>query len=199
MIPQAAAPSTSALCQLFSRAGKSSLPVASSGRLSTQYRSAPSAARGAASSWPTGAARDRAGAAPLPTCRARPAVRLSAYRPPAVTTRDHRRRAGRQQLLGPGAAPSRRRSAEAGERSVMRMKPSSSRAAMSPVDVPAVAARPRGLRGIVEIAEHAAGALHQQQALAVGRQHFAALDIDDLWRPRRYGMADGAGLVAGLF
>ena len=65
-------------------------------------------------------------------------------------------------------------------------------------DVPAVVEDLGGALGLVEIAEHAVGALHQQQAFRIGRQRVEGDGIDNARGDAGQRVAHGAGLVAGL-
>ena len=56
----------------------------------------------------------------------------------------------------------------------------------------------RGALGLVEVAEHAVGAFHQQQAFGIGRQRREGHRVDNARGDAGQRMADGAGLVAGL-
>ena len=62
-------------------------------------------------------------------------------------------------------------------------------------DVPAVAEDVGGALGLVQVAEHSIGALHQQQPFGVGRQRREGDGVHDARRHARQRVADGARLV----
>ena len=77
----------------------------------------------------------------------------------------------------------------------MKMNPSSSIVAMSPVTYQPSRMHLGGPLGLVEVARHQVRALDEQQALAADERALAGLLIDDLRRDARHRMADRAGFV----
>ena len=65
-------------------------------------------------------------------------------------------------------------------------------------NVPAIAAGLGGLPRLVQVADHAIGTFHHQQAGVVGCERLEGHRVHNLRRDARQRMANGARLVAGL-
>ena len=83
-------------------------------------------------------------------------------------------------------------------RSVMKMNPSSSMRAMSPVTYQPSRMTSAVFSGAFEVARHHVRPFDEQQAFLVRAEILAGLLVDDLRGHARNGMADRAGLVADL-